>query len=125
MKAIFITPKPVKAEQRFESIMWLRTAEMIGTLKTMGVEVLNIEFEAAGNPCDQTISSFQTFNPNFVIAPNFNYFLAATVSPKNLFCQSKIPLVALWDDPMGALANHLWYVANNSLTESNNTPRSW
>jgi spore maturation protein CgeB len=73
----------------------------------LGVEVLPLNVDRASGESQNTLRVIKEFKPNFITAPNFNYFLSAVLSEKDLFNFSEVPVVALWDDPLGALALHL------------------
>ncbi|MBI4534567.1 MAG: glycosyltransferase family 1 protein [Candidatus Melainabacteria bacterium] len=124
MKAVFITTST--DEQSFEQIMWLRTTDMIKALERRGVVVLQISYHSAQNPTAELIEKVLHFNPDFFIAPNYNFILLSMTSPVNLFKFVTRPIVAIWDDPLGALANSLFYIAKRAadqqVVRTSNTP---
>jgi hypothetical protein len=102
MKAVFITPE--KSTSGFEPLMWLIAQEMIQTLRSLGVEIRPVTVNVSGE-LSHTAHEIMQFKPDFVTAPNFNYFLAANSNGNHIFRSLERPVVALWDDPLGALAN--------------------
>lgn len=105
MRAVFITP--LKSDAGFEPMMWLRTQEIIGTLRRLGTNVLPLDLPVASQASEDTLRAVESFRPQFFLAPNFNYFLKAAHHERSLFARFDIPVVALWDDPLGALALYL------------------
>lgn len=113
MRAIFITPEERAAG--FEPVMWLRSQEMIRTLTQMGVEVRPVTFPAFATQCAERSPEMARFKPDFITAPNFNYFLVAASREGRLPRVLDKPVVALWDDPLGALANCMRHEAARGL----------
>ncbi len=102
MRVVFITP--TEGTVGFEPIMWLRTQEMIRTLRDLGVEVLPIDVNAFTETLRRNSTKIAKLKSDFLIAPNFNYFLLATGGSVKILEMLETPIVALWDDPLGALA---------------------
>jgi Glycosyl transferases group 1 len=105
MRAIFITPE--ENSSGFEPIMWLRSQEMIQGLREKGVEVFPLEVNAFAKLMGRHSDMVAQFSSDFVIAPNFNYFLLAVADQIKVLDSLDQPIVALWDDPLGALANFI------------------
>ncbi len=105
MKAIFITPE--ERNFGFEPVMWLRSQEMIQALGSLGVDVRPISLPEFQQRCRTDSGGLDEFNADFITAPNFNYFLVAASQDGRLPRTLDRPVVALWDDPLGALANSL------------------
>lgn len=103
MRAVFIAPD--ESNVGFEPVMWLRTQEMIGALSRRGVEVRPMTLRAFAESCRGASTELARFDPDFITAPNFNYFLVAANDEGRLPRVLDKPIVALWDDPLGALAN--------------------
>jgi hypothetical protein len=101
MKAVFITPE--KTTFGFEPIMWLRSQEMIQTLCEMGVDVLPLEVNAFSELFRR--NDVTELKKRVIIAPNFNYFLLAAADRLSTLDALEEPIIAVWDDPLGALAN--------------------
>jgi hypothetical protein len=113
MRAIFITPE--ERDAGFEPVMWLRSQEMINTLTRLGVEVRPVTFPLFARLCAQQSSEMAGFKADFVTAPNFNYFLVAASEEGQLPSVLDKPVIALWDDPLGALANCMRLEATRGL----------
>lgn len=103
MKVIFITPE--KSTLGFEPIMWLRSQEMIQILRNMGVEVSSVDVSAFSELLRRNSHEVTDLKSRFIIAPNFNYFLLAAADGIRMLDSLEKPILALWDDPLGALAN--------------------
>ena len=103
MKAIFITPE--ESTCGFEPIVQLRSREMIETLKQMGVEVIPINVHEFGQLMRRNSNEIPKLGSSFIIAPNFNYFLRAAADNIKIIDSLNTQIVALWDDPLGALAS--------------------
>jgi Glycosyl transferases group 1 len=103
MRAVFIAPD--ESNVGFEPVMWLRTQEMIRALGRRGVEVHPMSLRAFADSCRGASTELARVDPDFITAPNFNYFLVAANDEGRLPRALDKPIVALWDDPLGALAN--------------------
>jgi hypothetical protein len=108
VKAIFLLPEA--SAQGFEDMMGLRAREMSAALSRLGVEVQELDMgELQSIGTNELRARVVGFRPDFVTAPNFNYYLLAGLRKglHELFEDTGIRVVALWDDPLGALANFL------------------
>jgi len=123
MKAIFLVPE--RSAQGFEDMMWLRTQEMSETLRGLGVEVQELDMGALPTMSAADLHGrIRSFRPDFVTAPNFNYYLLAGLRKglHELFEDTGAQVAALWDDPLGALAN---FLQRQTMTEQAAAPPAW
>jgi len=103
MRAVFIAPD--QSDVGFEPLVWMRTQEMIRALGLRGVEVYPMSLRAFADSCRGASRELTRIDPDFITAPNFNYFLVAANDEGRLPRALDKPIVALWDDPLGALAS--------------------
>lgn len=101
MKALFLSPTP--AGENLEDIMWLRGQEMIRVLGELGVEVMTVDVAHASAGEFDTRRQIERFAPDFVFAPNFNYYLRVISHSGSVLSDGPWPVYAGWDDPLGAL----------------------
>src|SRR5262245_25527016 len=106
MKAAYITPEP--SDGPWEPLMLSLTREMVGSLRELGVEVFEVNLKARREAPGEWYEKMSRFAPDFLSAVNWNYLLLAGVFEPRLL-HVPFPVVALWDDPLGAMVNHLSY----------------
>ncbi len=110
MRALLITPE--EHGSGFEDIMSLRTREYMRTLEGMRVEVLPISVETMARIEPSTFRrQLDTFRPDFTLSANFNYLLIGAAR-RSIFAaleEQQAPIIAAWDDPLGGVANALYY----------------
>jgi hypothetical protein len=103
----------------FGPLLGSRTDCMIQALEELGHQVQIIPEEKIVNDLDRTRRTISRFNPDFITAVNFNHYLQAARQDEEIL-RLDVPTVALWDDPLGALANFALRFLSDDLPQ----PRS-
>jgi hypothetical protein len=85
--------------------MQARSSGMIEVLRQRGVELEVLHLTDFQQDSTSAIGLLLGHRPDFLTAPNFNYLLIAAAALPCLL-HLDIPIVAMWDDPLGALTIH-------------------
>lgn len=95
--------QPGAAGSGFEPLMLARAQEMIRVAEAFGCRVMPVGVDDAASPGEELRRAAARFSPDFVWMTNLNYYLNARAVPGNLLAHLDCPVVAGWDDPLGAL----------------------
>jgi SAM-dependent methyltransferase len=101
--ALYLAPS---AGVGFEEVMGLRAREHVHALARVGIDSIGLEAAQAADIAEPGVASAIAFDPDVLLAPNLNYYLAAVADGGALDRVAARPLL-LWDDPVGALALRL------------------
>lgn len=117
-RLVLITPASRGAG--FESLVGLRALELRRALERHGVDVLDLDVGTLKTiEADDLDERLRKHQPDAITAINFNYYLLAIarVVVRSAFERVGCPVLALADDPIGALANALPYWVDEELRE--------
>jgi hypothetical protein len=95
-------------EGSFSRLIWLRTQEFYRAFAELGVTLQVVDQTRLVAEPREALRDVERFRPDFVTATNFNYLLLSARNDPGIL-HLDVPTVALWDDPLGALANALSY----------------
>ena len=121
LSALFVTGLPGPG---WDTLMEQRACEMVRTLRELGTAVLEVDYRALVDGASETATLVARFEPDFITAANFNYYLQAAGPHTSLLHSLQVPVGVIWDDPLGALALNWAQQRGGRLGELNLPPAS-
>ena len=118
---------PPAGDATWDHLVRARAREMTVALEGLHLEVLQLTTDDLIHRHDETHAVIARFDPDLITAPNFNYLLLASLLSTDLF-EQPTPVLALWDDPLGALVNYAerkaWFWEREALESPPIVPAS-